>query len=158
MSAIFSRRTGNFWLARFSAIWARQRARRSSIVASMPGWIAAGWAGLALLLIAVAWSAKQEVFLHHSLLLAVAVVFRGVLIDLAEPGVIAGAWFSSRSQHVIAAAALLFAAQAFAFPLRSRYAAANAGPRIGRTVDAHFSAARAVLLFHSAGADHATHR
>lgn len=93
------------------------------------GWIAAGWAGLALLLIAVAWSAKQEVFLHHSLLLAVAVLFRGVLIDLAEPGVIAGAWFSIRSQHVIAAAALLFAAQAFAFPLRSRYAAANAGPR-----------------------------
>ncbi len=34
-----------------------------------------------------------------------------------------------RSEHVIAAAALLFAAQAFAFPLRSRYAAANAAGR-----------------------------
>ncbi len=93
------------------------------------GWIAAGWAGLALLLIAVAWSAKREVFLHHSLLLAAAVLFRGVLIDLAEPGPIAGAWFSSRSQHVLAAAALLFAAQAFAFSLRGRYAAASAGAR-----------------------------
>jgi uncharacterized membrane protein len=89
------------------------------------GWIAAGWAGLALLLIAVAWSAKQEVFLHHSLLLAGAVLFRSVFIDLAEQSAGSGAWFSSRSQHVIAAAALLFAAQAFAFPLRRRYASAN---------------------------------
>ncbi len=94
------------------------------------GWVAAGWAGLALLLIAVAWSARQEVFLHHGLLLAGAVLFRSVFFDLAEPGVTGNAWFSSRSEHVIAAAALLFAAQAFAFPLRSRYAAANAAGRV----------------------------
>jgi hypothetical protein len=97
------------------------------------GWVAAGWAGLALLLIAVAWSARQEVFLHLSLLLAVAVLFRSVVFDLAEPSAAGSAWFSIRSQHVMAAAALLFAAQAFAFPLRTRYAAANAGHRVAES-------------------------
>jgi hypothetical protein len=94
------------------------------------GWVSAGWAGLALLLIAVAWSTKQEVFLHHSLLLAVAVLSRGVLFDLTAERVSGSAWFSLRSQQVIAAAALLFAAQAFAFPLRNRYAAASDGSRV----------------------------
>ena len=93
------------------------------------GWIAAGWAGLALLLIAVAWSAKQEVFLHHSLLLAVAVLFRSLSFDLAPASATGSAWLSVRSQHVIAAAALLFAAEVFAFPLRRRFAAANPGGR-----------------------------
>ncbi len=59
------------------------------------GWVAAGWAGLALLLIAVAWSARQEVFLHHSLLLAGAVLLRSVFFDLAEPSAASNAWFSS---------------------------------------------------------------
>ncbi len=93
------------------------------------GWIAAGWAGLALLLIAVAWGAKREIFLHHSLLLAVAVLSRGVLFDLAQESAAGTSWLSARSQHVLAAAALLFVAQIFAFPLRRRYAAANQGGR-----------------------------
>jgi uncharacterized membrane protein len=97
------------------------------------GWIPAGWAGLALLLIAVAWSARKEVFLHHSLLLAGAVLFRSVFIDLAEPSAAGSALFSSRSQHVMAAAALLFAAQAFAFPLRHRYTVARAGHAIAES-------------------------
>lgn len=97
-----------------------------------PGWIAAGWAGLALLLIAVAWSARQDVFLHHSLLLAGAVLLRSMFFDLAPESAPDSAglvkfWLSNRSEHVIAAAALLFAAQIVAFPLRERYAAANRG-------------------------------
>jgi len=90
-----------------------------------PGWIAAGWAGLSLVLIAVAWLAGRDVFLHQSILLAVFVLFRGMLFNLTQeiPG--AGPWIETRSAHVIVAAALLIAAQAFAFPIRSRFAASN---------------------------------
>jgi uncharacterized membrane protein len=90
-----------------------------------PGWIAAGWAGLSLVLIAVAWLAGRDVFLHQSILLAVFVLFRGMLFNLTQeiPG--AGPWIETRSAHVIVAATLLIAAQAFAFPIRSRFAASN---------------------------------
>jgi hypothetical protein len=83
------------------------------------GWVAAGWAGLALVLIAAAWSAKREVFLHQSMLLALAVLVRSILFDLAQEWPPA-AWYESRAMHVVTAAALLFAAQAFAFPLRDK--------------------------------------
>lgn len=86
------------------------------------GWVAAGWAGLALLVIAVAWSTRQDVFLHQSMLLAVAVFVRAIGFDLAPANWPASVWTDSRSAHVIAAAGLLFAAEAFAFPLRQRYA------------------------------------
>jgi uncharacterized membrane protein len=94
-----------------------------------PGWIAAGWAGYSLLLIAVAWSARRDVFLHHSLLLAVVVLFRSVAFDLAQETAGEGPWLASRSAHVVTAAALLLAAQAFAFPLRRRLASVTRGGR-----------------------------
>jgi uncharacterized membrane protein len=94
------------------------------------GWVAAGWAGLALVLIAVAWTARQDVFLHHSLLLAGSVLFRTTFFDLMESNTAGSPWYLNRSGHVIAAAALLFAAQAFAFPLRSRFAAENGTRRV----------------------------
>ena len=83
------------------------------------GWVAAGWAGLALVLIAAAWSAKREVFLHQSMLLALAVLVRSILFDLA-PEWPPAVWYESRAMHVVTAAALLLGAQAFAFPLRDK--------------------------------------
>ena len=95
------------------------------------GWIAAGWAAFALLLIAAAWSAKQEVFLHQSMLVAVAVFFRVLSYDLMPANWPSSTWSDSRSAHVAAAAGLLFAAQVFAFQLRSRYARAKAANGAG---------------------------
>ena len=90
-----------------------------------PGWIAAGWAALSLLVIAVAWVAHRDVFLHQGILLAISVLFRGVLFNLTQESAAAGPWLTTRSAHVIVAAALLFAAQVFAFPLRRRFASVN---------------------------------
>ena len=86
------------------------------------GWVAAGWAALALASIAVAWAARREVFLHHSLLLAGAVFCRALFFNLAEINAAIWPWFGARSLHVLVAVALLFGALAFAFPLRARNA------------------------------------
>jgi uncharacterized membrane protein len=87
------------------------------------GWVAAGWAALALASIAVAWTARRDVFLCQSLLLAGVVFCRALFFNLAEVNVPVWPWMGERSLHVGVAIALLFGAQAFAFPLRARSAA-----------------------------------
>ena len=84
------------------------------------GWVAAGWAALALVSIAVAWAARRDVFLYQSLLLAGAVFCRALLFNLGEVSGPVWPWLGERSLHVGVAIALLFAAQAFAFPVRAR--------------------------------------
>ena len=90
------------------------------------GWIGAGWAAMALALIALAWATNHEILLHHSLLLAMAVLLQAVLFDLLGPSINGVPLLQSRSFHVIAASAALFACMAFAFPLRKRFAARTA--------------------------------
>jgi hypothetical protein len=83
------------------------------------------WAALSLLFIGVAWFLQQEVFLHNSVLLALLVFFRALSYEFlggAHPG---ASWTATRWYEVAAVAALLFAGQAFAFPMRSRLAAGN---------------------------------
>lgn len=86
------------------------------------GWVAAGWAALALASIAVAWAGRREVFLRHSLLLAGAVFCRALFFNLSETNAVIWPWLGARSLHVLVAVALLFAAMAFAFPLSARNA------------------------------------
>jgi uncharacterized membrane protein len=83
------------------------------------------WAALAWLFIGVAWATKLDIFLHHSVLLAFLVFFRAIAFDFSSadhPGTVSNAarWF-----YVAAVAALLFAGQAFAFPLRGRFGDAS---------------------------------
>jgi uncharacterized membrane protein len=94
-----------------------------------PGWIAAGWAGLSLTLIAIAWLAGKDVFLHQSILLAICVLLRSMLFNFAQETTAGVPWIETRSAHIIVAAALLFAAQAFAFPIRGRLAAPGSASR-----------------------------
>lgn len=84
------------------------------------GWVGAGWAIFALLLIAMAWAAKHNVLLHHSLLLAIAVLVRAVIFDLPQPVIQDVPLMDSRSFQIIVASAALFACMAFGFPLRRR--------------------------------------
>jgi hypothetical protein len=86
------------------------------------GWVGAGWAALALVLIAAAWAAKHNILLHHSLLLACAILLRTVFFDLPLPVAHGVTLFDDRSFHVVVASALLFACLLFAFPLRRRLA------------------------------------
>jgi uncharacterized membrane protein len=85
------------------------------------GWVAAGWAGLALFLIAVAWAARRDVFLGQSYLLSGAVLLRTVFFHLLSENQWGQTWLDSRWFRIGTAAALLFMALAFAFPLRERY-------------------------------------
>jgi len=87
------------------------------------GSILIAWTALSFLFIAVAWLATLDLFLHHSLLVAFLVFVRAIAFELenggrpATPGNLSAVFFVS------AVAAILFAALAFAFPLRKRIAA-----------------------------------
>jgi Predicted membrane protein (DUF2339) len=86
------------------------------------------WAALAVVFIGVAWVAQRDVFLLQSVILAFLVFFRGLSYELIAgvhpnfPGSF------DRWVYVAVAAALLFLGQAFAFPLRERFASARSKP------------------------------
>jgi hypothetical protein len=84
------------------------------------------WAALSFLFIAVAWFAQLENFHTHSILLAGSVFFRALGYELEAGGrglSLPGSFSPAFTVSVVAA--ILFAAQAFAFPLRAHYAAAS---------------------------------
>ena len=84
------------------------------------------WATLALLFIAIAWFTHQDVFLHHSVLLAFLLFLRTFSYELfARFQVPGNPRFPNRVWYVAVTCAILFACQAFAFPLRTRMAAAG---------------------------------
>jgi len=86
------------------------------------GRILVAWAALSFCFIAVAWEAQLNIFLYHSLVVALLVSFRALFFEFtaaAHPGM---PWNLTRGFYVSAVAAILFAAQAFAFPLRKRFA------------------------------------
>jgi Predicted membrane protein (DUF2339) len=83
------------------------------------------WAVLSLLFVGIAWSARLDVFLHHSLILAFLVSARALAFELRIGGRPSIPGDFSAVFYVSAVAAILFVAQAFAFPLRARFAAAR---------------------------------
>jgi uncharacterized membrane protein len=80
------------------------------------GWIAVLWAGMATLLMALAWILRRRTFLVQALALALAAVLRGLLFDLI--GETAGGFWHSPLYHVCITALILLAALPFAFKLR----------------------------------------
>jgi len=87
------------------------------------GWVILAWAALALLFIGVSWAAQRDVFLHHSVIVAFLVFFRGLSFQLVIGDHLNIPGNPDRWVYVAAAAAFLFFGQAFAFPLRERFAA-----------------------------------
>ena len=81
-------------------------------------WVTAIWAGMAALLMVLAWGMKRRAFVAWAVALAVAVAVRGVFLDLsadAPNGFWRGPLF-----HLAVAALVLLAALPFAFQLRKR--------------------------------------
>ena len=113
----------------------------------MPSWVAAGWAGLALALIAVAWGVRYEPFLHQGYILVGAVFTRVVTFNLVQDRLHTTDWMESRTFHVGVAAAVLFAGLAFAFPLRKRYAEARNKSRDAAGVAALLQRPEQVFFF-----------
>ena len=103
-----------------------------------PDWVAAGWALLALLLIASAWRSGRELFLHQALVLAVGATFRGALHNLYERSYLPGPFWHSRTVCTSVTAALLFATLWFAFRLRRAPSEdSGRGPRLLRNLVNH---------------------
>ena len=84
------------------------------------GWVAAGWAAPRAGIDRSCMAARREVFLHHSLLLAAPSSAARCSSISAKRMRAIWPWLGARSLHVLVAVALLFAALAFAFPLRVR--------------------------------------
>jgi uncharacterized membrane protein len=83
------------------------------------------WAVLALSFIAVARFWHQDVFLHHSVVLAFLLFLRALSYEFFTGLHPEASWLQNRVWYMAAACAILFACQAFAFPLRSHLAARN---------------------------------
>ncbi len=83
----------------------------------MPSWVAAGWAALALVMIAAATVVKRIDYLRQSFLLGAAVAFRAVSFNFFSAPSQGSFWQSDR-YYVGVAIALLFAALPLAFLLR----------------------------------------
>jgi hypothetical protein len=81
-------------------------------------WVTAVWAGMAALLMALAWWMRRRAFVVWAILLAVAVVIRGLFFDLAGTTPV-GFWHGSLF-HLGVAALILLAALPFAFQLRKK--------------------------------------
>lgn len=79
-------------------------------------WVTAIWAGMATLLLALAWLLRRRAFLLQAVALAVAVVLRGWFLDLLVESA-TGFWHGPLF-HLSVAALVLLAALPFAFKLR----------------------------------------
>jgi hypothetical protein len=82
------------------------------------GWILVAWASLALILLGLAWGTPFEIFLQHSLIVALLVFFRSLYFEFIAPLHPGG-----RAFYVVCVTAILFAGLVFAFPLRDRHLA-----------------------------------
>lgn len=82
-------------------------------------WVVAGWAALAVLLLAAARQWKLRVLLLQAILLSLAVLGRGILYNFFQPNYFPAAFWSSRPAAISATVGLLFLSLVFAFPLRS---------------------------------------
>jgi hypothetical protein len=84
-------------------------------------WVAVGWSGLALVLLAVAYASRREVFLHQAVILSGVVLFRATLFDF-----FGGSYFEAQTRMPASIAiGILFASLAIAYPLRRQLAAAK---------------------------------
>lgn len=83
-------------------------------------WVAAGWAGMAVALLGIAWLGGQRVFLHHSILMVSGVVFRTTLHNFYERSYFPAPPWENRFISVGAVVALLLAGLPLAFRLRTR--------------------------------------
>ncbi|HET7105708.1 MAG TPA: DUF2339 domain-containing protein [Candidatus Acidoferrum sp.] len=98
------------------------------------------WAALTVLFIGVAWAAQRDIFLHQSVVLAFIVFFRGLSYELLAAGHPNFPGHFDRWVYVAVAAALIFLCQAFAFPIRERFAAQRSRPSSEDDLFANLSA------------------
>ncbi len=95
------------------------------------GWVVVAWAALSLAFIGISWGARKDVFLHHSVILAFLVFLQCLGYEAIASGHFHPSWVADHGFYVAVAAAILFGAQAFAFPLRARFAEERSNRSLG---------------------------
>jgi hypothetical protein len=90
-------------------------------------WVGAAWAGLVFATSAIAWRSGRRIFLHQSLILSFAVLFRVILHNFYERSYFPAPGWDDRRLVVGAAIAMLFAALPFAFRLRRKEVSVETG-------------------------------
>jgi hypothetical protein len=88
-------------------------------------WVTPIWAGMATMLLALAWLVRRRAFLIQSMALVVAVVARGLLLDLFLFADRPASFWHGPLFHLGVTAIILLAALPFAFRLRGEGAFAN---------------------------------
>ena len=83
-------------------------------------WVAAAWAGLASVLVAISWRSGRRVFLHQSLLVVWGVLFRTVLHNFYERTYFPAPFWESRLVSGGTVIALLFAVLPVAMKMRRK--------------------------------------
>jgi hypothetical protein len=92
----------------------------SVIFFELPGdWVAAAWSGMAIALIAVAWSTGRRTFLHQGVAISIPVVWRGITYGLMRSPSLVGSE-DQRWLTVGTAVAGLLAAVGLAFAVRRK--------------------------------------
>jgi hypothetical protein len=102
--------TGSFCLMVWLAV------RLPLYISGGEGWIAAAWAGMATVLLALGWIMRRRTFVAQSILLAVAAVLRGLLFDLGCEA--HGDFWHGTLYRLSVAALVLLVALPFAFKVR----------------------------------------
>jgi hypothetical protein len=83
-------------------------------------WVAAAWAALVFVLLAVAWRSKLPVFLHQALLVGLGVLFRTTLHNFYQRSYFPAPFWESRWVCVGTVVVILFASLPLAFRLRRK--------------------------------------
>lgn len=110
-------------------------------------WVIAGWSAMVVLLMAVAWRTRLNIFLDQALLLSAALAFRAVFYNFAERSYFGGPW-SERFLDVGLACLGLLLALPFAFRLRRHeQAGESAFGEVGQAVGGALRRPDQVLFF-----------
>lgn len=110
-------------------------------------WVAAGWAALALVVLALAWRSSRRVFLHQALLLGLGVLFRTVSHNFYERSYFPAPVWESRWLCVGTVLALLFASLPILFKLRNKGTAEDGESRFVRFLTASARRPEQVFFF-----------
>jgi len=90
-------------------------------------WVAAAWAGLAFVLVLIAWRSARRIFLHQSLWLVFGVFFRTCLHNFYQRSYFPAPFWESRLICAGGVIALLFAGLPFAMKLRHKQSEDESG-------------------------------
>jgi len=102
-------------------------------------WVVVAWAVMTLLLMAVAWLLKKDVFLEQAVLLTLGTFGRGLAHNIFGGSYFVSGGWRGRLLVVMIACALLLAALPIAFRLRKHYAEGREVSRMGRLLAIHRS-------------------